>query len=81
MDPDDPALNIRAAISAAASGDMILIDPNDTNILQLGLIDGNGVGVGMAIGSDPIGKTINPAFINQANEVVAFNRQLTGSGW
>jgi len=83
VDPDDPALNIRAAISAAASEDMILIDPNDTNILQLGLIDddGNGVGVGMAIGSDPIGKTINPAFINQANEVVAFNRQLTGSGW
>jgi len=29
--PDDPALNIRAAISAAASGDMILLDPNDTS--------------------------------------------------
>jgi hypothetical protein len=35
----------------------------------------------MAIGPDPIGKTINPAFINQANEVVAFNRQPTESGW
>ena len=31
----------------------------------------------MAIGPDQVGKTINPAFINQANEVVAFNRQLT----
>ena len=30
VDPDDPALNIRAAISAAASGGMILLDPNDT---------------------------------------------------
>jgi hypothetical protein len=30
VDPDDPALNIRAAISAA-SGDMILMDPNDTS--------------------------------------------------
>jgi hypothetical protein len=82
VDPDDPALNIRAAISAAASGDMILMDPNDTNNLQLGLIDdvGVGIGVGMATGPDPIGKTINPAFINQTNEVVAFNRQLTGSG-
>ncbi|MEI6111600.1 MAG: hypothetical protein WCP63_07995 [Cyanobium sp. ELA712] len=49
--------------------------------LQLGLIDDDGVGLGMAIGPDPIGKTINPAFINQANVVVAFNRQLTGSGW
>jgi len=29
-DPDDPALNIRAAISAA-SGEMILMDPNDTS--------------------------------------------------
>jgi hypothetical protein len=86
VDPDDPALNIRAAISAAASGYMILMDPNDTNNLQLGLIDdvgigvGIGIGVGMATGPDPIGKTINPAFINQTNEVVAFNRQLTGSG-
>jgi hypothetical protein len=35
----------------------------------------------MAIGPDPIGKAINPAFINQANEVVAFYRQLTKSGW
>jgi hypothetical protein len=35
----------------------------------------------MAIGPDPIGKTINTAFINQINVVVAFNRQLTGSGW
>ena len=77
--PDDPALNIRAAISAAASGDMILMDPNDTKNLQLGLIDDDGVG--MAIGPDPIGKTINLACINQANEVVAFNRQLTESGW
>ena len=58
---------------------MILMDPNDTNNLQLCLIDDDGVG--MAIGPDPIGKTINPAFINQANEVVVFNRQLTGSGW
>ena len=80
VDPDDPALNIRAAISAA-SADMILLDPNDTYNLQLGLIDDDGVGPGMAIGPDPIGKTINPAFINQANEVVAFNRQLTESGW
>ena len=31
----------------------------------------------MAIGPDQIGKTINPAFIKEANEVVAFNRQLT----
>ena len=81
VNPDDPALNIRAAISAAASRDMILMDPNDTNNLRLGLIDDDGVGVGMANGPDPIGKTINPAFINQANEVVAFNHQLTGSGW
>ena len=81
LDPDDPALNIRAAFSAAASADMILMDSNDTNNLQLGLIDDDGVGPGMAIGPDPIGKTINPAFINQANEVLAFNRQLTGSGW
>lgn len=81
VDPDDPALNIRAAISAAFSGDMILKDPNDTYNLQLGLIDDDGVGPGMAIGPDPIGKTINPAFINQANEVVAFNRQLTESRW
>ena len=59
-----------------------LMDPNDTYNLQLGLIDDDdGVGPGMAIGPDPIGKTINPAFINQANEVVAFNRQLAGSGW
>jgi hypothetical protein len=29
-DPDDSALNIRAAISVA-SGDMFLIDPNDTS--------------------------------------------------
>jgi hypothetical protein len=57
------------------------MDPNDTYNLQLCLIDDDGVGPGMAIGPDPIGKTINPAFINQANEVVAFNRQLTGSGW
>ena len=58
------------------------MDPNDTYNLQLGLIDDDdGVGPGMAIGPDPIGKTINPAFINQANEVVAFNRQPTESGW
>ena len=75
--PDDPALNIRAAISAAASGGMILLDPNDTYNLQLGLIDDDRVGPGMAIGPDQIGKTINPAFIKEANEVVAFNRQLT----
>jgi hypothetical protein len=81
VDPDDPALNIKAAIRAAASGDMILMDPNDTENLQLGLIDDDGAGPGMATGPDPIGKTINPAFINQTNEVVAFNRQLTGSGW
>jgi hypothetical protein len=31
VDPDDPALNIMAAISAAASGNMILMDPNDTS--------------------------------------------------
>jgi len=41
--PDDPALNIRAAISAAASGDMILLDPNDTYYLQPGLIDDDSV--------------------------------------
>jgi len=81
VDPDDPALNIKAAIRAAASGDMILMDPNDTENLQLGLIDDDGAGPGMAIGPDPIGKAINPVFINQANEVVAFYRQLTESGW
>ena len=51
VDPDDPALNIRAAISAAASGDMILMDPNDTNNLQLGLIDDVGVGIGVGMAS------------------------------
>jgi hypothetical protein len=76
VDPDDPALNIRAAIIAAASGDMILLDPNDTYNL-VGVIDDDRVGPGMAIGPDQIGRTSNPAFINQANEVVAFNRQLT----
>jgi len=81
VDPDDPALNIKAAIRAAASGDMILMDPNDTENLQLGLIDDDGADPGMAIGPDPIGKAINPAFINQANEVVAFHRQLSESGW
>jgi hypothetical protein len=81
VDPDDPALNIKAAIRAAASGDMILMDPNDTDNLQLGLIDDDGAGPGMAIGPHPIGKAINPAFINQANEVVAFHRQLSESGW
>ena len=60
---------------------MILTDPNDTDNLQLGLIDDDGAGPGMAIGPDPIGKAIYPAFINQANEVVAFNRQLAESGW
>jgi hypothetical protein len=35
----------------------------------------------MTIRPDPISKAINPAFINQANEVVAFHRQLTESGW
>jgi hypothetical protein len=76
VDPDDPALNIRAAISAAASGDMILLDPNDTYNL-VGVIDDDRIGPGMAIGPDQIGRTSNPDFINQANEVVAFNRQLT----
>jgi hypothetical protein len=31
VDPDDPAHNIRAVISAAAAADMILMDPNDTS--------------------------------------------------
>jgi hypothetical protein len=33
VDPDDPDLNIKAANSAAASGDMILMDPNDIDNL------------------------------------------------
>ena len=42
---------------------MILLDPNDTYNLQLGLIDDDRVGPGMAFGPDQIGKTLNPAFI------------------
>jgi Ca2+-binding RTX toxin-like protein len=72
-----PTSGINSLTAQAAGAQTFLLDPNDTYNLQLGLIYDDGVGPGVAIGPDQIGKTINPGFINQANEVVAFNRQLT----
>jgi len=72
-----PTSKIDALTSRASAPEQFLLDPNDTYNLQLGLIYDDGVGPGVAIGPDQVGKTINPGFINQANEVVAFNRQLT----
>ena len=53
-----------------------LLDPKDTYDLKLGLIYDDGKGPGTPITPDQIGRTINPRFIDQANEVVAYNRQL-----
>jgi hypothetical protein len=72
-----PSSRIHALTAKAKEPESFLLDANDTYNLPLGLIYDDGKGPGMAIGPDQIGKTINPAFINQANEVVAFNRQLT----
>jgi Ca2+-binding RTX toxin-like protein len=72
-----PTSGIHSLTAQAAVAQTFLLDPNDTYDLKLGLIYDDGVGPGVAIGPDQIGKTINPGFINQANEVVAFNRQLT----
>jgi hypothetical protein len=72
-----PTTSIDALTSRASAPEQFLLDPNDTYNLQLGLIYDDGVGPGVAIAPDQVGKTINPGFINQANEVVAFNRQLT----
>jgi Ca2+-binding RTX toxin-like protein len=72
-----PTSGINALTAQAGAAEAFLLDPNDTYNLQLGLIYDDGQGPGVAIGPDQIGKTINPGFINQANEVVAFNRQLT----
>lgn len=72
-----PTSRINALTAQAGRAKTFLLDPNDTYNLQLGLIYDDGVGPGVAIGPDQIGKMINPAFINQANEVVAFNRQIT----
>ena len=72
-----PTSSINALTAQAGGAEAFLLDPNDTYNLQLGLIYDDGVGPGVAIGPDQVGKTINPGFINQANEVVAFNRQLT----
>jgi Ca2+-binding RTX toxin-like protein len=72
-----PTSGINALTAQAEGAEAFLLDPNDTYNLQLGLIYDDGQGPGVAIGPDQVGKTINPAFINQANEVVAFNRQLT----
>ena len=72
-----PTTSINALTAQAGAAEAFLLDPNDTYNLQLGLIYDDGVGPGVAIAPDQVGKTINPGFINQANEVVAFNRQLT----
>jgi Ca2+-binding RTX toxin-like protein len=72
-----PTTSINALTAQADKPEAFLLDPNDTYNLQLGLIYDDGQGPGVAIGLDQVGKTINPGFINQANEVVAFNRQLT----
>jgi len=65
---------LTARVAPAAS---FLLDARDTYNLQLGLIYDDGQGPGVSISPDQIGIMIDPAFINQANEVVAYNRQLS----
>jgi Ca2+-binding RTX toxin-like protein len=72
-----PTTAINEFTSKVAPAESFLLDAKDTYNLKLGLIYDDGQGPGVAIGPDQIGKTINPAFINQANEVVAFSRQLS----
>jgi|GEM_PF-5997265 len=72
-----PTEQIQALAAQAEAPEAFLLDPHDTYDLQLGLIYDDGQGPGVAIGPDQIGQTINPGFINQANEVVAYSRQLT----
>ncbi|MFM7268760.1 MAG: hypothetical protein ACKOZT_09260, partial [Cyanobium sp.] len=72
-----PTTAINTLTARVAPAESFLLDAKDTYNLQLGLIYDDGQGSGVPIGPDQIGNMINPSFINQANEVVAFNRQLS----
>jgi hypothetical protein len=73
-----PSADLEALSSTAKVPAPFLLDPNDTYNLQLGLIYDNGQGPGVRITPELIGTMINPAFIEQANDVVAYSRQLAG---
>ncbi len=53
-----------------------LLDPRDSYDLKLGLIFKDGRGPGLPITPAQIGRTINPRFVSQANEVVTYSRRL-----
>ncbi|MEB3266435.1 MAG: hypothetical protein VKN13_07470, partial [Cyanobacteriota bacterium] len=72
-----PTKAITTLTAKTTPAESFLLDERDTYNLQQGLIYDDGKGPGVAIGPNQIGKTINPAFINQANQLVAFNRQLS----
>jgi hypothetical protein len=71
-----PSAALEALSSTAKVPEPFLLDANDTYNLQLGLIYDNGQGPGVRITPELIGTMINPAFIEQANDVVAYSRQL-----
>jgi hypothetical protein len=73
-----PSTDLADLTSTAKDPEPFLLDPNDTYNLQLGLIYDNGQGPGVRITPELIGTLINPAFIEQANDVVAYSRQLAG---
>jgi membrane-associated phospholipid phosphatase len=73
-----PAADLEEFTANAQAPEPFLLDPNDTYNLQLGLLYDNGQGAGVPITPALIGTMINPAFIAQANDVVAYSRQLAG---
>lgn len=62
--------------SKAKKPEPFLLDPRDSYDLKLGLIFDDGRGPGLPITPAQIGRTINPRFVHQADEVVAYSRAL-----
>lgn len=67
---------LREITGKAATPEPFLLDPRDTHNLRKGVIFDNGKGKPIPINADAVGKFINPRFIRQTEDVLAFSRKL-----
>lgn len=69
---------LRRITGKAAAPEPFLLDPRDTHNLRKGVIFDNGKGKGkpVPINAHAVGRFINPRFIRQTENVLAFSRKL-----